>query len=239
MVEKIKCCESKSNQVLEKQVCEYARGVVSKTYGQYCGIAAALDRVGDRWTLLVLRELSFGERRFTDLKAALPGIATNLLTDRLRALEADGLVEQREIPPPVSRTVYALSEEGRAVRPVLTALFRFGERYLDEPSADTRVRPELAVHGVLASRFASAAHEGGDVVVRFDLDGTQLGLAIAGGQLRRPPAGATADVTVQGSAAALVRLCRGTATRRQLSEALRIEGSAAARRTFLAAFDLR
>ena len=106
----------------------------------------------------------------------------------------------RSLPPPASRTVYALTEDGRAVRPVLAALFRFGERYLDDPAADAPVRPQMAVHGLLASRLDERAAEQEDLVVRFDLDGTELGLAIIDGQVRRPPVTAPADVTVQGSA---------------------------------------
>ena len=127
-----------------------------KTYDQYCGIAAALDRVGDRWTLLVMRELAFGEQRFTDLKVRLPGIATNLLTERLRSLEDDGLVEQRELPAPAARTVYALTDEGRRVLPVLRALSAFGQPFLGEPPADG-VRPEMAVYSGLGSRVDLAA----------------------------------------------------------------------------------
>jgi DNA-binding HxlR family transcriptional regulator len=107
-----------------------------RTYGQYCPIAAGLDVVGDRWVLLICRELSFGDRRFTDLRAALPGIAPNLLTDRLRALQAAGLVETVELPPPAARTVYRLTIDGRAVIPVLRAMARFGVQFLaDEPTA--------------------------------------------------------------------------------------------------------
>ena len=97
----------------------------SKSYEQYCTIASALDLVGDRWTLLVLRELSFGEQRFTDLKDALPGIATNLLTDRLRKLEEAGLAEQHELPAPAARTVYRLTKDGVRIRPVLRAIAQF------------------------------------------------------------------------------------------------------------------
>src|SRR3954470_15891370 len=115
-----------------------------KSYEQYCTIATALDLVGDRWTLLVLRELSFGEQRFTDLKAALPGIATNLLTERLRKLEDAGLVEQRELPAPAARSVYALTRDGVRIRPVLRAIAQFGLPYLPEPE-EGRVRPRMAV----------------------------------------------------------------------------------------------
>ena len=93
----------------------------TKSYEQYCTIATALDLIGDRWSLLILRELSFGDQRFTDLKAALPGVATNLLTDRLRSLEDDGLIERRELPAPAARTVYGLTRAGTRIRPVLQA----------------------------------------------------------------------------------------------------------------------
>ena len=106
-----------------------------RTYGQYCPIAAGLDLIGDRWTLLMLRELSMGDRRFTDLRAALVGIAPNLLTERLRSLQAIGLVTTVELPPPAARSVYRLTQEGRRVEPVLRSVARFGVRYLSgEPS---------------------------------------------------------------------------------------------------------
>jgi DNA-binding HxlR family transcriptional regulator len=77
-----------------------------RSYGQFCGVARALDVVGDRWSLLVMRELLLRDCRFTDLRDGLPGIATNLLTQRLRDLEAEGLLERVEAPPPVATTLY-------------------------------------------------------------------------------------------------------------------------------------
>jgi DNA-binding HxlR family transcriptional regulator len=109
--------------------------LVDRTYGQYCPIAAGLDLIGDRWTLLILRELTMGDRRFTDLRAGLPGIAPNLLTDRLRSLQGIGLVATAELPPPAARSIYRLTDEGRRVAPVLRSMARFGARYLSgEPS---------------------------------------------------------------------------------------------------------
>ena len=96
-----------------------------RTYDQYCPVAAALDVVGDRWTLLIMRELLAGDRRFTDLRTALPGIAPNLLSERLRDLQAEGLVEHKELPPPAARTVYSATADGRSVAPVLQSLARF------------------------------------------------------------------------------------------------------------------
>src|SRR5258706_16403444 len=100
-----------------------------RTYGQYCPIAAGLDLIGERWTLLPLRELSMGDRRFTDLRAALPGIAPNLLTERLRSLRAIGLITAVELPPPAARSVYSLTEGGRRIEPVLRSVARFGAAY--------------------------------------------------------------------------------------------------------------
>jgi len=107
-----------------------------RTYGQYCPIAAGLDLIGDRWTLLILRELSIANRRFTDLRGALTGIAPNLLTERLRSLQSMGLVSVVELPPPAARSVYSLTDEGRRIEPVLRSVARFGVRYLDGQPTD-------------------------------------------------------------------------------------------------------
>ncbi|MGA8724302.1 MAG: winged helix-turn-helix transcriptional regulator [Acidimicrobiales bacterium] len=108
-----------------------------RSYGQYCSIAKALDVVGDRWTLLIVRELiQQGPCRFTDLQNGLPGIATNLLTERLRDLEGAGLLWREPAPPPVATTLYHLTDNGRELEPVLTALGRFGVRYMAEPRGD-------------------------------------------------------------------------------------------------------
>lgn len=104
-----------------------------KTYDQYCPIACALGLVGERWTLLVVRELLYGPKRYTDLADGLPGIGTNILAARLKELESAGLVEKRKLPPPAASTVYELTEAGRSLRPVLHELARFGARYLGPP----------------------------------------------------------------------------------------------------------
>lgn len=93
-----------------------------RTYGQYCGLAKALDVVGDRWTLLIVRELLIGESRYSDLLKGLPGIASNLLADRLAGLEAAGLVVRDELPPPASATVFRLTPRGEELRAVVRAL---------------------------------------------------------------------------------------------------------------------
>jgi len=204
--------------------------VSTRSYQQYCGVAAALDRVGDRWTLLILRELSFGQQRFTDLRTALPGIASNLLTERLRDLEESGLVEQRELPAPAARTVYALTPDGTRILPVLRALARFGLPFLDDPQ-DGHVRPRTAVYGGLGALLDPAATVGTDLRMKFVLDGEELWLEVRDGRIVRPDRSAEPDLTFSGSAAALVQLCRG-ADEADLAPRLEISGSAKARRAF-------
>jgi DNA-binding HxlR family transcriptional regulator len=98
-----------------------------RSYDEYCAIAKSLDVVGDRWTLLIVRELAFrGACRYTDLRNGLPGIATNLLADRLRELERAGVVVREEAPPPVATTLFRLTPRGEQLRPVLDDLVRWG-----------------------------------------------------------------------------------------------------------------
>ena len=107
-----------------------------RSYGQYCSIARALDVVGDRWTLLIVRELLLkGPCRFTDVKNGLPGVAANLLSTRLKDLEESGLVSRVDAPPPVATALYSLTEDGRALEPVLHALGLWGLRLMgsDQP----------------------------------------------------------------------------------------------------------
>lgn len=108
-----------------------------RSYGQYCAVAKALDAIGDRWTLLVVRELLLQDGcRYTDLLHGLPGIATNLLSERLKELEQLGLVRREAAPPPVATTLYHLTDAGRDLEPVLIALGRFGTRFMPEPTGD-------------------------------------------------------------------------------------------------------
>jgi len=210
--------------------------MANKSYDQYCGIAAALDVVGDRWTLLILRELSFGRRRFTDLRTALPGIASNLLTDRLRDLEESGLVEQQELPPPAARTVYALTASGERIVPVLRALARFGLPLLTDP-AEGQVRPRTAVYGALAPLIDGPGATGANLLMRFVLDGEELWLQVRNGRIERPDRAVEPDLTFTGSAAALVELCRGTADLAALRPRLAMDGSHAARKAFISLLD--
>ena len=106
-----------------------------RSYGQYCSVAKALDMIGDRWSLLIIRELLLqGPCRYTDLRNGLPGIATNLLSDRLRELEAAGLVRREEAAPPVATTLFHLTETGVGLESALDALGAWGIRYMARPA---------------------------------------------------------------------------------------------------------
>jgi DNA-binding HxlR family transcriptional regulator len=112
-----------------------------RSYRQYCSVAKALDVVGDRWTLLIVRELLLrGPSRYTDLRAGLPGIATNLLADRLRELEQAGIIERQDAPPPVATTLFRLTARGEELRPVVDALGRWGIPLMSETSPDEAFR---------------------------------------------------------------------------------------------------
>jgi len=106
---------------------------MSKRYDQYCPVCHALGLVGERWALLVVRELLQGPKRYTDLLEGMPGIGTNVLAARLRELEAGGVVQKRRLPPPAASTVYELTEYGKQLEEPLYALARWGARTLGPP----------------------------------------------------------------------------------------------------------
>ena len=112
-----------------------------KTYREYCALAQALDVVGERWTLLIVRELLIqGAARYTDLRNGLPGIATNLLADRLREMEQAGLVSREDAPPPVATTLFRLTPRGQELKPVVEALGRWGGPLVARPIGDDEFR---------------------------------------------------------------------------------------------------
>ena len=107
---------------------------MAKRYDQYCPMAHALDLIGERWSLLVVRELMHGPRRYTDLADALPGIGTNVLATRLRDLEGCGILTRRTLPPPAASKVYELTDYGRDLRPAMRELALWGARSLGPPT---------------------------------------------------------------------------------------------------------
>src|SRR6266581_2119949 len=112
-----------------------------RSYGEYCSLAKALDVVGERWTLLIVRELALqGACRYTDLRNGLPGIASNLLADRLRELEKAGVITHEDAPPPIATTLFRLTPRGQQLRPVLDDLARWGLPLMTEQKPGDAVR---------------------------------------------------------------------------------------------------
>jgi DNA-binding HxlR family transcriptional regulator len=186
----------------------YARAVAG-TYQQFCAVAAALDVVGDRWTLLVVRELLDGPRRYGELIHGLPGIATNLLADRLRRLEAAGLVAQEPGVDGRAR-VYGLTPRGGDLRPVVDSLARFGLAELPDAVDGLAFRPQWLVRAVRLLLRPGVLDD--DLVVRFEVQGPDGPTVL---QLRLDAtdavvdAEATPDVVVTGDPAALSGALRG------------------------------
>lgn len=192
-----------------------------RTYDQYCGLARALDHIGHRWTLLIVRELLLGPRRFTDLRDGLPGIANNLLADRLRQLQDDGLVTRRELPPPAASTVYELTGAGRDLREAVDALIRWGGRWMLAGPQGDEFRAEWLV---LALDALGATGIEPDEIVQFDLDGATVRLSsvdgrlsIAGTHQRQP------DLRVTADAATILGLAAGELTIPQARQAIHVD----------------
>jgi DNA-binding HxlR family transcriptional regulator/putative sterol carrier protein len=126
-------------------------------YRQYCGLARALDVAGDRWTLLIVRELTPGPRRFTDLVDGLPGISRKLLTERLRELERDGIVARHELPPPAARQLYELTDDGRDLAQAIGPLIAWGGRRLGSREPTDSFQARWAAVGMAAFADRDAA----------------------------------------------------------------------------------
>ena len=132
-----------------------------RSYGEYCAIAKSLDVVGDRWTLLIVRELVLrGACRYTDLRNGLPGIASNLLAERLRELERAGVIAREDAPPPIATTLFRLTPRGEELETVLDELFRWGLPLMSEQKPDDAVRSHWlagALEAMLTDREPDAA----------------------------------------------------------------------------------
>jgi DNA-binding HxlR family transcriptional regulator len=139
-----------------------------KSYNEFCSMAKALDVVGDRWALLVVRELLLGPRRYTDLLDGLPGIGTNVLSTRLRELEGAGVVERRRVPAPTPAVLYELADEGRDLRPVLDAIARWGARRLTRPASGDAVEARWFVLSLAANADPAQLDPGTSFALEID-----------------------------------------------------------------------
>jgi DNA-binding HxlR family transcriptional regulator len=165
------------------------------TYGDACGVARALDLVGERWALLVVRELLFGPKRFTDLRAGLPRVSPDVLSQRLRELEEAGLVRRGRLPPPAGSAVYELTTRGQELESVILALGRFGST-APFPPGPPRMGPDsfaLALETLFAPEKAGDL----DASVELRLGDDRFAVRVAGGRLEVARGSAPApDATV-------------------------------------------
>jgi DNA-binding HxlR family transcriptional regulator len=170
-----------------------------RRYRQFCPLARSLDLLGDRWSLLVVRELALRPCRYTDLRDGLPGIATNLLAERLRELQEAGIVRAEHAPPPVATTLYSLTDWGAQLRPILVALGRWGLPLMAAGRGADDFRSRWVVLGV------GALFQGLDL---SDLEPVTILLAPAGGgepvRITASPAGVSAEVVPPGATADVV-----------------------------------
>ena len=156
----------------------------TRTYGDRCGIARALDVVGERWALLVVRELLLGPQRFSDLRRALPRASSNMVADRLRELEGHGVVGRRTLPPPAGSTVYELTPWGRELEPVVLALGGWGIRAPQPPG-----QPTLSATSVLLFLRGGAQVDPAapPAAYRFELGGTVWTVRSQDGEVQVEP----------------------------------------------------
>ena len=211
-----------------------------RSYGDACGIARALDLVGERWALMVVRELLLGPKRFTDLRAGLPHVSSDVLAQRLRGLEQAGVVDHRRLPPPYASLVYELTTSGRALEPVLIELGRWGGA--NAPAPGDGMCMSLDAH-VVSLRTLFDARRAGDFAARVEL---RLGpdrfrVTIADGEVEAERGALPdADAAIETDPRTLLEVLHG---HRSLAKALksgtmRFEGDADKARRFTELFPL-
>jgi DNA-binding HxlR family transcriptional regulator len=168
-----------------------------RKFDQYCPVAHALSLVGDRWSLLIVRELLHGPKRYTDLTNGLPGIGTNILAARLKDLEACGIVQKRTLPPPAASTVYELTDYGAGLREALYALARWGARTIGPPGPDDDLYPEWGLNA-LPALFDAEAARGLTETYALVVDGDAFTARVVNGALDASVGAAEdADVVVE------------------------------------------
>lgn len=182
-----------------------------RTYNQYCGLSRSLDLVGERWTLLIVRELMSGPKRYTDLAAVLDGIGTSLLAARIKQLEDDGVVLRRVLPPPAASQVYELTPVGHELAAALVPLAMWGIRHhFDEPRRpEENYRAEWTLV-FIAELIDPADTAGMHVTIQFHVDGSSAALTIDNGTVTVRPGQVTrADAIVTTDLRALADLAVG------------------------------
>ncbi len=209
-----------------------------RSYRDLCGIARALDVVGERWALLVVRELLFGPKRFADLHRGLPDMSQNVLTQRLRDLEDSSVLTRRIARPPASGHLYELTERGRALEPVLLALGRWGSPLAPKPDSAEELSPDALIVALLTT-FDADAMGALDGTVQLRLPADVFLLRIGEGGLGAARDDGHADVSLSCSVRTVQDLVFDG---RELDDAIEsdaasVQGDLTLLRRFLTAFD--
>ena len=209
-----------------------------RSYDQWCAVARALDIVGERWTLLLVRDLLIGPKRYKDILSGLPGIGTNLLARRLRELEANGLIERSVLPAPASATVYGLTQKGAALESVVSALGQWGFDFLGKPrSTDAMLAAPFFVS--LHASYAPTAMPALKERYGFRVDDRVFEVDVADGRCAVREGGASApDATFTSDAATLFALRRRELTPKQAvaSGKVKVAGDPKALERFVGVF---
>lgn len=192
-----------------------------RQYRQFCPLAKSLDVLGERWTLLIVRELLTGPKRYTDLRDGLPGLATDLLATRLRELQQAGVIDRREVLPPTPATVYELTARGHELKPVVAELARWGRPLLLDPADDHL--PDSALLLGIEVAFHPDAAAGLDETYDIEVDGTRVAVRVHDGTVDITPgsAGTRAAVRIVTDRRGFIELARG-----HPGERVRMEGDA-------------
>lgn len=211
-----------------------------RSYGEACRFAHALDLVGERWALLVVRELLLGPKRFTDLRAGLPHASSNILSERLRDLEQGAVIQRRKLPPPAASWVYELTGWGRELEPIVTRLGAWGARSPFPPDSE-EIGPDSIVLA-LRSLFDPEAAAGLNASYELRIGEGRFNAAISDGELelRRGPAKDPQASIAVPDAPTLAAVLTGQLPLDDAlnSNTIRIEGSKQATRRFLRLFPM-
>jgi DNA-binding HxlR family transcriptional regulator len=200
-------------------------------YAQYCPLARAAEVVGERWTLLVVRELLLGPKRFSDLKRALAGVSTSVLSDRLARLEERELVTRRELSPPAPASLYELSASGNGLAPALLELARWGARFLEPPRSGDHFEPAWLRLGcaAFARKTPTPARVFAIRVEGHDEDAFHVAGGAAGTAVGEGPAPADTALCVSSPLVLFALAARRLAPEEAIrSGAIRVEGDVAA-----------
>jgi DNA-binding HxlR family transcriptional regulator len=210
-----------------------------RSYGQYCGVARALELVGERWALLIVRDLILGPRRFTDLQRGLGTIPSNVLSARLKELEESGVIERRALPRPERGVVYELTEYGRQLESVVIDLLIWGMKSLGQPEPEHRFNANSFLLGLRVA-FRPRAARDLDASYEIRIEDAVFQVRVASGRLELADGPADApDLTIE-TDLGLGALLRGeiSAAEARKRKVVRLRGDAALLERFSEAFRL-